>query len=62
MPEPNPGESRSSFVSRCVQYLKHEDPSKSLNACLGKCYGIWRGKKGETGKKEGEKHDKNVDI
>ena len=42
MPKPKKGEDRSSYISRCVRTLKHEDPSRPTKECLGQCYGMWR--------------------
>jgi len=53
MPTPEKGESRSDYVSRCVQTLKHEDPNRPLKECLGQCYGMWS--EAHKDKKEGEK-------
>lgn len=41
-PQVQPRESRSEYVSRCVQELKREDPNKPTQECLGKCYGMWK--------------------
>ncbi|MFA5377534.1 MAG: hypothetical protein WC455_17415 [Dehalococcoidia bacterium] len=41
MPTPNKNESRQDFVSRCVSVLKHEDPERPTNECLGQCYGMY---------------------
>ena len=42
MPKPNPDESRSDFVSRCVQVVSAEEPDSKMDYRIAKCYGIYK--------------------
>ena len=42
MPKPNKGESEKDFVSRCIPYLKKEEPGISTDHAVAKCHGIYR--------------------
>ena len=46
MPEPRKGEEKDAFVARCIRYLRREGMSDT-KAILGKCYGIWKSKRGD---------------
>jgi len=40
MPKPLPNESKSDYVSRCIEYVvKNEGVEQK--AAIGKCYGLW---------------------
>ena len=42
MPTPRKGETKSSFIGRCIPIVKREG-AKQEHA-VGKCHGIWRGR------------------
>ncbi|KKK65921.1 hypothetical protein LCGC14_2969280 [marine sediment metagenome] len=42
---PHKGESKNSFISRCVSYLVKRE-NKTQDQALGQCYGMWRQAKG----------------
>ena len=42
MPEPQKGEDKSSYISRCVKQVMAE--GKTQDQALGKCYGMWENK------------------
>jgi len=44
MPEPRAGESQSDFISRCIPYVKNEEPGIEDDHAAAKCYGIWKQK------------------
>lgn len=43
-PEPNPGESQSDFVGRCIPYVKKEHPEWPQDQVVAVCYSIYRRK------------------
>lgn len=48
MPTPKKGESEKDFVSRCIPYVKDEDPSISNDHAAAKCHGIYRQHRAEA--------------
>ena len=56
MPKPNPGESKSEYVSRCVKVVMGEGADQQ--AALGKCYGMWESYAGKS--VEGEAFNASV--
>lgn len=44
LPKPNPGEERDKFVSRCISFVKHEDPSTPQDQAIAMCFSQWRRK------------------
>jgi hypothetical protein len=46
MPEPTSEELRSDdqdgYMSRCIPYVKNEDPGLSHDAVVARCFGMWR--------------------
>jgi hypothetical protein len=51
MPTPKAGENRGKFVSRCIQYLRHEGDNRPTRQVAGKCFGIYDNSKKKGGKK-----------
>lgn len=42
MPEsPRKGESKKSFIARCMKYMYKNEPDRSKEAKAGLCYGMW---------------------
>jgi hypothetical protein len=41
MPEPVKGEGRNTFVSRCIRYIRKNEPGHDNKAIIGKCEGIY---------------------
>lgn len=56
MPTPEPNETRSHFVGRCIPYVKKEEPSIETDHAVAKCHGIWeqhkRGNRAEEQEQE----------
>lgn len=42
MPKPKKGESKSSFVSRCVRIRQKEHPKENPNQSVAVCYSVYR--------------------
>lgn len=42
MPKPNPGESESSFVDRCIPVVMHEGTAKHNKQAAAICHSMWR--------------------
>lgn len=56
MPKPNPNESRSKFVSRCIPIVESEPGTKSTEHAIAKCHGMWeQNKKQNRGEANSEK-------
>jgi len=45
IPTPNPKESKSNFISRCVSTLKKIDPNREDKQIVAICYDSWRKKR-----------------
>ncbi len=50
MPTPNPNETQSKFISRCVPIVMQEAGTKDREHAVAKCYGIWQQSKKEKSK------------
>ncbi len=42
LPKPNPGEDRDKFVSRCISFVKNEDPNTPQDQAIAICFSQWR--------------------
>ncbi len=47
MPEPKTNESEQEFVGRCIRFLRKEEPELNNKQRVGKCFGLYRNKKGK---------------
>ena len=54
MPDPNKFNNRDDFISACMKETKGEKlkggRKKTMSDRLGKCFGMWRNKKGSKSK------------
>ena len=55
MPTPKKGESRQSFVSRCISTLRHEGDERDNRIVSGQCFGMYDSWKKKQRKKGGKK-------
>lgn len=42
LPKPKKGEKEQEYISRCIQFVKHEDPKISNEQASAMCYTTWR--------------------
>ena len=42
LPKPNKGESQNDFMSRCISFVKHEDPKRPNDQAVAMCGATWR--------------------
>lgn len=52
MPRPNPNESKSAYISRCISQVVGE--GKTQEQAAGQCYGMWRSHR-KAARKRGKK-------
>lgn len=61
LPKPAKGEKERDYISRCISFVKHEDPKTPTDQAVAMCYTTWRKAKGIK-RREGMEEEKKEEI
>lgn len=48
VPKPKPGESKDTFIARCIRLLSDEDPNRDRKQVIAICFQQWRDRRKES--------------